>query len=104
MAAAGGRLAGFRAWILGPRYDGGPAVGPGGRGFRWPGRRGSYYGTASAVTMRTTAVGVIARQVRSAEPNWSEFGSMPVAGAMAVTPLADGSGKFSMPCERMQAA
>ena len=36
MAAADGRLAGFRAWILGPGYDGGPAVGPGGRGFHWP--------------------------------------------------------------------
>src|ERR1700722_12334304 len=37
MAAAGGRLAGFWSRILGPGCDGGPAVGPGGRGSTGPG-------------------------------------------------------------------
>jgi len=36
MAAADVRLAGFWSGILCPGYDGGPAVGPGGRGFHWP--------------------------------------------------------------------
>lgn len=36
MAAAGGRLVGFLSRILGLGYDGGPVVGPGGRGFHGP--------------------------------------------------------------------
>jgi hypothetical protein len=67
-------------------------------------RRGSYYVAASAVTMRMIAVGLITWQVCSAELNSGESGSMPVAGTMAATPLADGSGKSSIPCVRMQAA
>jgi len=36
MAGAEGRLAPFAATILAPGYDGGPAGGPGGRGFHKP--------------------------------------------------------------------
>jgi hypothetical protein len=36
MAAAGRRGGRLWTWILVPGYDGGPAVGPGGRGFHEP--------------------------------------------------------------------
>jgi len=45
MAAAYVRLAGFWSGILCPGYDGGPAVGPGGRGSTGPGFPSLFAGT-----------------------------------------------------------